>query len=280
MELEAIHKTLEEIPEGFRELYTEKNGQWELTGVKGIKTQADIDRQAEALKKEKNDHKAAKEKLAVWGELNHDEVVAKLERYPELEEASKGKLDEAKLDEMATKRAEALLRSRLSPIERENRDLKKKVDELTLETTTLKTKESNRTIQDELRKALVAAKVLPEAYDDAFLLGERVLEVTDEGKVLTKENAGWTPGIGPEAWVSELQDKRVHWWPPAQGGNAKGSGPRNVTGSANPWSHEGWNSTAQGAFVRSHGREKAEQMAKAAGTTFGGTRPKPKPAVR
>jgi len=44
MGLEAIHKTLEEIPEQYRDLYSERNGQFELTGISGVKTQADVDR--------------------------------------------------------------------------------------------------------------------------------------------------------------------------------------------------------------------------------------------
>jgi hypothetical protein len=277
MELEAIMNSLEEIPEAFRGLYTEKNGKWELTGIKGVKTQADIDRLQESLNKEKKDHKGVRDKLALWSELDHADVMKKLERYPELEEASKGKIDDAKLDQLATQRAESIIKSRLSPLERENKELKKRAGDLEKENSTYKTKEVTRTIQDELRKELAESKALPEAFDDAFLLGERVLEIAEDGKVVTKENVGWTPGIGPKAWVAELQERRSHWWPPSKGGNAPGSGPKGSGfGGANPWSHDGWNVTEQGKFVTKFGQEKAEQMAKAAGTKLGGLKPQPR----
>ena len=35
--LKTIYDNEEDIPEGFKELYTEKNGKWELTGVQGVK---------------------------------------------------------------------------------------------------------------------------------------------------------------------------------------------------------------------------------------------------
>ena len=41
MPLKVIHDTLEDIPEAYRELYSEKNGKWELTGIVGLVTQAD-----------------------------------------------------------------------------------------------------------------------------------------------------------------------------------------------------------------------------------------------
>jgi len=41
----------------------------------------------------------------------------------------------------------------------------------------------------------------------------------------------------------------------------------------NPFTHDNWNLTKQGAIVKEHGTAKAEQMAKAAGTTVGGPQP-------
>ena len=36
--LELIYNSAEEIPSGFESLYTEKDGKWHLTGIKGMKT--------------------------------------------------------------------------------------------------------------------------------------------------------------------------------------------------------------------------------------------------
>ena len=118
--------------------------------------------------------------------------------------------------------------------------------------------------------------LLPEALDDALLLGERVFEVTEDGKVLTRDNVGTTPGIDPKTWLNDLREKRRHWWPGSVGGNARGAGGGGGASGDNPWSYEGWNMTKQGQFLKEHGSEKAERMAKAAGTTVGGKKPPPK----
>ena len=43
VKIKTAYDTVEEIPEGFGELYAERNGKFELIGVDGIKTQSDID---------------------------------------------------------------------------------------------------------------------------------------------------------------------------------------------------------------------------------------------
>ena len=70
VKLKTIYDKQEDIPENFGELYTEKNGKFELTAVEGVKTQADIDRVNSALVKERNDHKMVKEKLQAFGDVD------------------------------------------------------------------------------------------------------------------------------------------------------------------------------------------------------------------
>ncbi|QFR59625.1 hypothetical protein P6F33_gp24 [Pseudomonas phage Quinobequin-P09] len=101
-----------------------------------------------------------------------------------------------------------------------------------------------------------------------------MLEVNEEGKVVTRDGVGVTPGIDATVWLTEMQSKKTHWWGPSQGGgaggNRSGSG-----GGANPWSADGWNMTEQGRILKEN-RSRAEQMAKSAGTTIGGPRPQPR----
>jgi hypothetical protein len=112
--------------------------------------------------------------------------------------------------------------------------------------------------------------------DDAILLADQVFEVTSTGAILTKENAyGVAPGLSPEVFFQEQQAKRAHWWPAAVGGDANGSG-GNKGGTVNPWASESWNITEQGRYVTANGMDKAQQMAKLAGTTVGGPKSKPK----
>ena len=43
MALQATHDKLDDIPEAYRDLYTERDGKYELTGIAGIKTAADVE---------------------------------------------------------------------------------------------------------------------------------------------------------------------------------------------------------------------------------------------
>lgn len=275
--LTASYEKQEDIPEtaDFRALFTEKNGKWELTGITGIKTQADIDRIQTSLTKERDDHKTTKTSLAVWGELEHDDVVAKLDKYPELEAAAAGKLDEAAIEEIVQKRVEGTIKSKLSPLERDNKKLKTENDDLTKANVGFTEANTKRTVTDSMRKALKKAKILPEAEDDV-LMYSGVFEITEDGNVVTREGMGVAPGLDADAWLGEVQERKPHWWPASQGGGARGSGGGAPFQGKNPWTAEGWNMTEQGKLLRDKGKEYADRLAAAAGTTVGGLKPKEK----
>lgn len=270
MGLKAILDNLDDVPEHFHELYTEKNGKYEFTGVEGMKTQADVDRLQSALSKERNDHKGTRERFSVLGDRDLDEVVTLLDRIPELEAAAAGKIDDAKLNELV----EGRIKTKVAPLEREKGNLAKQVQELSGALEQYQTKERVRTIHDEVRRAATAAKLLPEAMEDALMLAERVLELDDEGRVVVKDGVGFTPGVEPSVWLTDLQPKRPHWWGPSQGGGSTGNN-RGGGGGANPWTAEGWNMTEQGRILVEN-RSRAEQLAKSAGTTIGGPKPQPR----
>ena len=114
-------------------------------------------------------------------------------------------------------------------------------------------------------------KVVDTAIEDVTLLAERIFTIDETGKVVAKDNVGCTPGISPEVWLNEMQQKRPHWWGPSAGGGAGGNrGGGSFT--SNPWSAEGWNMTQQGQIYNEN-PAKAEQMARSAGTSIGGQRP-------
>ena len=269
MKLKAIIASLSEIDNpAFHELYTERNGQYELTGVDGMKTQADIDRVQVALVKERNDHKLVKDKLSLLGSRSVEEVVALLDKIPELEIAAAGKIDEPKLNEMV----EGRIKVRIAPLEREKQSLVDKVNELTGQIGTFQQRETQRSIGDEVRKAASKLKVVDTAVEDISLLAERVFTIDEAGRVTAKEGVGCTPGVSPEVWLNEMQTKRPHWWGTTSGGGAPGS--RGGKGAGpNPFSKDGWNMTEQGRLYMEN-PILAEQMAKSAGTTIGGAKPK------
>lgn len=283
--LKPLYDKQDDIPEAFRELFTEKNGKWELTGIEGgVKTAADVERLQKSLKAAQDDNKKIKAALQPWEQLGKpEEVVAKLDRIAELEtliEAGKG-ADEKKLEELVAKRLDGKLKAATGPLERQLKALADEKAALAAERDQLVGQNRRRTIHDEIRTAALSKDIglRPEALEDALLLGERVFDIGEDGKVATRDNVGVTPGLDPKAWLTDMREKRPHWWPGSVGGGARGGGPGGGGGGGdNPWSAEGWNLTKQGQFLREHGAEKAEKMAKAAGTTIGGPRPKPKAA--
>lgn len=268
--LKAIVETLDDVPQQFHELYAEKNGKFEITGIEGIKTTADVERLQSALTKERSDHKETRSKFSVIADRDPQEIIQQLDRIPELEAAAEGKVDENKLNELA----EARIKTKLAPIERENKTLKEQNQQLTGTVEQFQTKEKTRAIHDSVRKAASTSKVLPEAMEDALMLAERVFEVNDDGQVTTRDGVGVTPGVDPTVWLTDIQTKRPHWWGPSQGGGASGNR-SGGGGVSNPWSADSWNLTEQGKILTEN-RTRAEQMAKSAGTTIGGRRPTPK----
>lgn len=281
MVLKDTHEKIEEIPEEFQSLYTEKDGKWELTGIQGVKTQGDVDRISTSLTKERNEHKATKEKLTIWADFDHEEVVKKLDKIPELEAAAKGKLDEAQIEEIVARRVDGTIRSKLAPVERKNKELSKENGELKEDNTKFKSADRTRSIHDSVRKALTSSKVLPDAQEDALILADRCFEIReDDGKIVTRDNIGITPGLDASGWLSEIQERKRHWWGESVGGGSKGSSPgTGIPGGKNPWSAEHWSLTEQGRVFKEHGKERCEQLAKAAGVAFGDTKPVPKKAV-
>ena len=274
MQLKLKLTTLDGLDSVFHELYTEQSDKtYLLTGVEGMKAQGDIDKVTQALVKERADHKALKEKFALLGDQDPVDLLAQLDRIKELEAAAAGKIDETKINEIV----EGRLRTKLGPIERENKQLK---DQLAAEqgvTAELKAKDQKRTIHDKARAAALKIGVIPEALDDILLYADNVMEITEDGRVITKDQVGVTPGVDPEVWLSEMQQKKRYWWPGSQSGDSKGNGGGGGISGDNPWTATGWNITKQTEILNAD-QKRAEQMARSAGTYVGGPRPHQKAA--
>lgn len=265
--LKAILDSLEGVEPHFQSLYTERNGKYELTGIEGVKTQADVDRLQTALTKERNDHKTLKDRFATFGDRKPEDIISALDRIPELEAAAKGNLDEGKLNEIV----EGRIKSRLAPVERQAQTLQQQLSEANASLEMLRTKDSLRIVTDAVRGAASKLKVVDSAVEDVTLLAERLFTIDETGAVITKDNVGVTPGISADVWLTDMQAKRPHWWGPSQGGGAGGNRGGN-SGVTNPWSKDAWNLTEQGRIYKENSG-KAEQLAKAAGTTIGGPKP-------
>lgn len=277
--LRTIYDTQADIPEGFTDLFTEKNGRFELTAIEGVKTQADIDRVNAALVKERNDHKIARERLQQFGEIDPTTLPALQEELTEARARLDALTAEGKDGEQKVQaQIDAAIARAVGPINRDkdslNRQLeaaKKVVADKESEISKLSAERDAEHVRLAIRDAVIAAKVLPTAIDDAVLVGERMFETVD-GKLITKGENGLTPGLNPKEWAKEMEEKRPHWWPVSVGGGAGGSKGGGVNVKDNPFTAEGWDMTKQGQLYKAD-PEKAAQLAARAGVKIGATRP-------
>jgi hypothetical protein len=279
--LKTIYDTAEEIPEGLGEFYIERNGKFEIQ-AEGVKTQADIDRIQEGLRKEKTDHKATKDKLAAFGALDATLIPDQLAELETVKAQLEAAVKDGKIDPEKTKAAEeAAVRRAIGPIEREKSQLQRDLDaarktneQTVAEKSALETSIKRGKVESALREAAMVSKVVPLAIDDAVMNGANIFDLAEDGRILTKDNVGVTPGIEPKEWLKDMQEKRPHWWPVSSGGGAQG-GRGGVGGMKdNPFTKENWNITAQGRYVTQYGPEKAAAAAAAAGVKIGDTKPK------
>lgn len=272
MAIKAVIDKLEDVPEQYRDLYKEKNGKFEITEVEGIKTEADVTRLSSALEKERNDHKGTKKKFEAFGDRKPEDILVQLDRIAELEALNGGKLDDEKIDKIVQGR----IKTQLSPLERKLAEATKGITERDGVIEGFKTKETARTITDAIRDAVSKTQGFnATALEDAISLGERHLTVTEDGKVVTRDNlvqVGVTPGVDAVVWLTDMQAKRPHWWGTTSGGGAGGNNGRGGTNGANPWAADTWNMTEQARMYKENPTRSA-QLATAAGTKIGGMKP-------
>jgi len=264
---EDEYENLEAVPSAVKHLFKEQDGKAVLIQAGEIKTVQDVNNVQEGLRKEREDHRETKRKLSKFGDVDAEEVLNKLDRIDELEAAAAGKLDEGKINEMV----ETRLRSKTAPLERQIHTLTSERDELKMDVDQYKGKDRKRLIHDHIRNAASQAKLRDTAVNDALLVGEQVFDVAEDGRVVTKDGVGVTPGVEPSVWLTEVKNTRPHWWPESQGIGARGGEGAGGAGN-NPFSKEHWNMTEQGKVLKED-RSKAEQLAQSAGTTVGGKRP-------
>lgn len=263
----AIVDNLDGIDEKYHDLYEAKGDKFVMKAIEGLKPLAEFNVVHNALTKERGEHKTTKTKLASFGDLDPEATRVALERIPELELAAGGAIDEAKISGIV----ESRIAAKVKPVERERDLLKTQNAEKDGVIEGFKSKEKTRVITDTVTKAAKGLKLVDGAVEDAVVLAERLFEVGEDGAVVTRDNVGVTPGLTADAWLTDLAPRKPHWFGPSQGGGAGGGGNRGNLGP-NPFTAEHWNMTEQGKLVTTD-RPKAERLAKAAGTTIGGTKP-------
>lgn len=271
MKLKAVLDKLDDLPEALKDAYTEKDGKFYLN-LEDVDTLPRVvslkEENIKYRKRAADAEKVVKEKYDFLEDEDIEEIKAKLDKYPELEAAAAGKLDDTAIQKIVDSR----LNTATAPLKRDLDKATKALGEKDKLIEDYTTKERSRTIQDSVREAVGKLQGFQSAaVEDALLYAERMLEINDEGKVLTKDGVGVTPGVDPAVWLSDMQAKKPHWWGPTSGGGAGGN--RNGSGGgANPWSKDNWNMTEQGKMYKEN-PQRAEQMAKAANSRIGATGP-------
>lgn len=269
MALASIIESLDKVDPIFHEHYREdtKLGKFvlDITDIEGLPRVRSLKDEAAQARIANKDIKSKLTSYEALGDMA--DVVARLDKYPELEAAANGKLDDAKINDIV----EGRLKSKLGPIEREKQTLAQQNAELISRVQGFEVQQVQRTIADDVRSATSKMKVVESAVEDITLLAERVFTIDEGGRVVTKDNVGVTPGISVDVWLTEMQSKRPHWWGPSAGGGAPGNR-GGVGGGANPWSKDSWNMTEQ-ARIYTENPARAEQLAKSAGTKIGGMKP-------
>lgn len=269
MPLSVVMDSLDDVADDIKELYTERSGKFHLTGIVGVKSQEDVDKISEGLRKEREDHKSTKAKLHEFDGLDAAEVRTKLATIPELELRAKG--DPEKFEEKLEELVAARLSTAVGPLELENKKLKETNTELATKVEQAEIVDRRRRISDAAMEVAQADSVQESAYSDVLLFSQSVLTISDDGSIVVgPNNFGVPEGLEPKDMLAEMKPKKAHWWPPTVGGDSRGSG----SGGAgdNPFSADNWNMTEQGK-IYTENPERAAQLAKAAGTSVGGPRP-------
>lgn len=265
--LKATYEKEEDIPEFAQgqELYEERDGKWllKMDAIEGVKTIADVERVQRGLTQEKKAHKELKEKFKALDGHDLDEVVEKIGKYDEMV-AKVESLEGGENEEKIQKRIDAVVASKVAPLERQLEQLTTERDGLNAKNTELTGTITRNQIAQKVRDAAVTAKVESHALPDVLLWSEKLFEVEEDGRVVTRDNIdGVTPGVEPDVWLAEMQPKRPGWWPRSVGGGAEGGSGDGVS-TKNPFSKTQWNKTEQ-FRVQATDANKAEQLAKSAG---------------
>lgn len=225
--------SLSDVPEQFHELYEqvtdgEHSGKYVLSGVEtGWKQTDALNKEAGKWRLQLKDAKtaldAANIKIAAFGDLSADEVKAKLDRIAELEESAKGKVPEAKLNELAEQRANA----KMAPLQRELQKAKEDLDKSQKTIGEYKTQQDTAKILDHVRTEASKLGIDERSYatpkSPLSLIALNVFKVDESGEVVAREDSGFTVGLPPSEVMPQLLEANPFFVKPSEGSGSLGS---------------------------------------------------------
>lgn len=275
--LEAVLTDKTNIPTGLEDYYVEADGQFVLN-VPGMKTQSDFDAYAAALKARFTDAGADFSRKNHAG-LNREDVAEIIEGAlsklaPAAKKGKQGDTDKGDgqaTDDTVTARLHDLERN-VASLTADNKNLKEERD-------TALSQGKATTIRNELQAAASKAGAAPEGVANLVTLIQPHFEVTQDGSVVTKldAGAGVSPNQKPDDYLATIaRDKqfRMFWGASVGAGADSSTGPAGsgTPDKANPWTKAGWNITEQGHQFRAD-KANAEALMKAAGVELGAIAP-------
>lgn len=204
------------------------NAEYNFAAVKAIKDECGARRISEKQAKDKLVE--TETKLAAWGEHNPEEVLPKVERLAELEVASKGKVPEEKLVELAEQRAKALL----VPVEKKLLEANTRLLESQAKITAYDMAEKRAKILAAVAASADEAGFEAKTYSNPNgalnLMALNMFKVDDSGNVVATDTSGFTPGVGVKDVLPDLLTQHSYLGKTSAGGGATGSVSNNGTG--------------------------------------------------
>lgn len=270
MPLQAIIEDSSKIPDPLKDFYREVDGRF-ILDVDGMKTQADFDRYADAIKKRYADN-AADLARKQGAELSREDIL-------ELIEDGISKM--APAVKSGAKRGDGAdpdVSQRIHDLERNLAAMSKELESTKAERDSAIGQSRETKIKNALTEAATAAGVEADGISNLVTLTAHNFEISQDGTVVTKleADAGVSPNQSPSEFFQALGRQKSYrmFWPKSQGVGADtgGGSAGGDLGSGNPWTKSGWNVTAQGKLFKSN-PEEARRLMKAASFTPGMTKP-------
>lgn len=236
MGIQLQYEKSDDIPEmSVKELFAEKDGKMVFTGVEGLKTQSDIDKLNEALRKERNDHSLLKESMKKFDGVDLEEVRALKNKVISLEELTKN-------SSQSEESISAIVEKRLA-IERAD-DLKK-LEEANNRIGELESFKFGRELGEQIKSNL-SDRIASEHQSTVSYILKNNSERQADGTYLLKDCSefGLTSGMTLEQAVSKLSETNPVFAPKNTAGHGKGA--TGTTGAIkDPFSKENFSMTEQ-----------------------------------
>lgn len=259
MELELQYASSEDIPTGMEKLYTEKDGKFVFTGIKGFSNfAAEKATLTKSLKSERDAHAATKTKLTE-ATASIETLTTERDEARVTADAAGGKPDQAKIDEIVA----AKVKVALAPVERKLQAAESRAAEFEGKFNDAQTRERQSSIRGVLSKVALDQKMDPASVDLFVQLALPDFDLTESGAPVARENARFAVGGDAGAYLGEFKAKHPNFWPENVSGGARGGG-NTVAAADNPYTYGGWNVTKQMGLPE----DQARKLAKAAGVNF------------